>query len=209
MNKQLPPPRIQGELPLEAAIRLRRTHREFAGGSLSLSDISRLLWSGQGQTGNSGFRTSPSAGSQYPLRIYLIAASVRDLAMGIHLYLPETHSLELISEADIRESLLAAALGRQPWVGEAAAIIAIAGDFGAANRHFEYQPPQGRRGSRYVYIEAGAAAQNIHLTATELGLGQVLVAGFDDERVTDALGLNDRMDPIALICIGRTRGGRY
>lgn len=203
MKRLLPAPRIQGELPLETAIRLRRTHREFGRGSVSLADLSRLLWSGQGQTGNSGFRSAPSAGSQYPLRFYTMAANVQELATGLHRYLPETHCLEMISGADVRDSLFAAALGQQLWIGEAAAIIAIAGDFGAANRHFAYQPPQGGRGTRYVYIEAGAAAQNIHLTATELGL--VLVAGFDDERVSNALELNGRIDPIALICIGQTR----
>ena len=70
------------------------------------------------------------------------------------------------------------------------------------NAHFGQQPPEGQRGTRYSYIETGAAAQNVHLQATALGLGMVLVAGFDDHAVSRALSLPAHLSPTALLCLG-------
>jgi nitroreductase len=68
--------------------------------------------------------------------------------------------------------------------------------------HFHEQPPCGKRGDRYVLLESGAIAQNVHLLATALELGAVLVGGFDDNMVTRALDLPRNIKPTALICIG-------
>ena len=76
---------------------------------------------------------------------------------------------------------------------------------GDAVRHFQRQPPQGERGARYVYMETGALAQNVHLQSTALGVGCVLVAGFDDSRVKEALRLPADLEPTALLCIGQRR----
>lgn len=48
----------------------------------------------------------------------------------------------------------------------------------------------GERSERWVSIEAGHVAQNIHLQAVALGLGSVSVGGFRDADVTKALGLS-------------------
>ena len=64
---------------------------------------------------------------------------------------------------------------------------------------------KGERGLRYVYMETGALAQNVHLSATELELGCVLVAGFDDIRAIEVLCLSSESDPVALLCIGHRR----
>lgn len=209
MTDKLPEPRLPGNLSLEAAIRLRRSQRDFARSVIAFSEISSLLWAGQRQTGDAGRRTAPSAASQYPLRLYLVAGAVQGLASGIHRYLPEGHRLEQLSGNDARESLFEAALGHQPWVKEAAAIIVICGDFEAANRHFAPQPPSNKRGTRYVYIESGAVVQNIHLMATALGLGQVTVAGFEDESVKAAMGVDETSRPVALLCLGGVAALHY
>jgi nitroreductase len=59
----------------------------------------------------------------------------------------------------------------------------IVGDFAKANARM------GERSERWVSIEAGHVAQNIHLQAVALGLGSASVGGFRDADVTKALGL--------------------
>ncbi|WP_319518777.1 nitroreductase family protein [uncultured Martelella sp.] len=75
-------------------------------------------------------------------------------------------------------------------------------DMLAAAQAFFEQQPYGARGERYVYLEAGAVAQNIQLQAVEEGLGSVLVGGFDDEATAGVLELPAPLAPLTLMCIG-------
>jgi SagB-type dehydrogenase family enzyme len=45
----------------------------------------------------------------------------------------------------------------------------------------------GDRGMRYVFLEAGAIAEHIHLTATALGLGSVDCGSFYDDEAHESL----------------------
>jgi SagB-type dehydrogenase family enzyme len=60
----------------------------------------------------------------------------------------------------------------------------------------------GERGQRYVYIEAGHAAQNLLLQATALGLGAVPVGAFHDEQVEKLLKLPKDQRVLYLIPVG-------
>lgn len=76
--------------------------------------------------------------------------------------------------------------------------------FGSVDaEHFKAQPPRGKRGARYTYIETGALAENVHLQATVLGLGLVLVGGFDDDMVKAAMRLPPEFGPTGLLCVGK------
>ncbi|MEE9371331.1 MAG: SagB/ThcOx family dehydrogenase, partial [Sedimentisphaerales bacterium] len=63
----------------------------------------------------------------------------------------------------------------------------------------------GQRGMRYVYMEAGHAAQNVHLQAEALGLGSVAVGAFDDTSVSKVLSLPDKLEPIYMVVVGYYR----
>jgi SagB-type dehydrogenase family enzyme len=63
----------------------------------------------------------------------------------------------------------------------------------------------GQRGIRYVYMEAGHAAQNVHLQAEALGLGSVAVGAFDDASVSKVLTLPNHLEPIYMVVIGYYR----
>jgi len=73
---ELPRPRFEGGLSVEEALASRRSIRDYARTALTLDEISRLFWAGQGLTDAEGFRTAPSAGGLYPLELYLIAGDV-------------------------------------------------------------------------------------------------------------------------------------
>lgn len=107
-----------------------------------------------------------------------------------------------IASGEFRDALETAALEDQPWIGVAPVITAVCADFRTPMEAFADQPPAGERGSRYVYIEAGAAAQNVQLQAAAEGLGCVLVAGFDDESTTKVLKLRPPIEPVLYLCIG-------
>lgn len=194
----LPKPSVDSNVSLEAAIRMRRSVREYSTRSLSLEDVAQLLWSAQGVTSRDGGRAAPSAGALYPLELYLVAGDVDSLAAGLYRYEPQGHRLQRIADGDLRKSLAGAALD-QSWVRRAPAVLVIAGVYERSAKKY------GERARRYTRIETGHAAQNVYLQATALGLGTVIVGAFDDGVVQEVLGLPEDHAPLAIMPVGHPR----
>ncbi len=163
---------------------------------MTLAEVSQLLWAAQGITAGNRFRTAPSAGAIYPVRMYLIAESVDSLPAGIYRYLPVTESLELIREGDFLEAIADASLG-QMWMAKAQVLIAMAAETGTITRVY------GERGITYTHMEAGHISQNIYLQCVSLGLGTCAVGAFDDLEVASILRLPDDEVPLYLMPVGR------
>ncbi|WP_432253447.1 SagB/ThcOx family dehydrogenase [Streptomyces sp. HNM1019] len=169
----------------------RRSTRDFGPWPLSIEQVALMAWAAQGRTTGER-RSCPSAHALYPLTLTVIAGNVDGLAAGAYRYDAERDVLTLVAEGDHRDPVAGTTLVDHAWLREAAALLLLSGDVEAATRHFADQPPLGRRGERYVWLEAGHASQNVYLQATEAGLGAVLVAGFDDDRL---LGLSPAVVP--------------
>lgn len=192
----LPEPVRDGKVSLEKALAARRSVRHSSEQSLSLAEVSQLLWAAQGKTDERGFRTAPSAGALYPLELYLAAARVTGLKPGIYRYRPDTHLLNRVSEGERSADLRRAALN-QNSVGEAAAVVVIAAVYERVTRKY------GDRGVRYTHMEAGHAAQNLLLQAQALGLGAVPIGAFNDESIKKIVGGSADEHPLYLLPVGR------
>jgi hypothetical protein len=91
---QLPEPKLTGSVSLEQAMAVRRSVRQFTSQELNLEQVGQLAWAGQGITQKErGYRTAPSAGALYPIRLYFIIKG------GMYVYEPNDHSLELGEES--------------------------------------------------------------------------------------------------------------
>lgn len=192
----LPKPSFEGRVPVEAAIRRRRSVRRYQSAPLALSDVSQLLWAAQGLTHPMGYRTSPSAGALYPLEVYLVSGEVTDLKAGVYRYLPASHMLEPVVEEDIRAPLSAAAL-RQSAVRKAPAAVVFCAVYERTTSKY------GRRGIPYVHMEAGHAAQNVSLQAVALNLGTVMIGAFEDELVRETISAPKAERPLYIVPVGR------
>lgn len=166
---------------LRRLLEQRRSTRRFAPRPLAVAHLADLAWAALGHTAD-GRRTRPSAHALYPLTLTVVAGDVDGLQAGIHRYVPERHALAVVDTGDHRESVAGTTLVDRDWVRRAPALLLLSGDLDQAVAHFADQPPPGR-GRRYVWLEAGHAAQNVYLWAAEAGLGAVLIAGFDDDRL--------------------------
>ncbi len=196
---ELPLPRLEGEVSVEEAILARRSVRSYRKEPLSLEELSQLLWAAQGITDvRHGFRAAPSAGATYPLVVYVAVGEngVRGLKPGVYRYDPYRHILVLVKEGDVRSELCRASLG-QPWVREAPVVFVITANFSRTTRRY------GERGVRYVYMEAGHAAQNMYLEAAALKLGMVVVGAFHDDEVREVIGAPEGHDPLYVIPLGK------
>ncbi|MEW6685199.1 MAG: SagB/ThcOx family dehydrogenase [Candidatus Edwardsbacteria bacterium] len=189
----LPKPVTKGTVSLEECLLKRRSKRAYRVQDLTLEQISQLCWATQGITETvGGFRTAPSAGATYPLELYLVKSD------GLFHYLPEGHKLEKVKAGDFRKSLCSAALG-QRFVAEAPVDFVITAIYERTTARYR------QRGIRYVDIEVGHAAQNLHLQAVALGLGSVPVGAFDDDAVSEILSLPKEEKPLYIIPVGYIR----
>ncbi|MFC2009628.1 SagB/ThcOx family dehydrogenase [Chloroflexota bacterium] len=178
----------KGDVSLEECLEKRRSRRRFTAKELTWEQISQLLWAGQGISGRK-YRTVPSAGALYPLEIYMVGGE------GVYHYKPETHELEQTTTSDARHQLSRAALN-QRFIEEAPVDIVIAAVYQRTERHYR------ERAVRYVHIEVGHMAQNIHLQAVALGLVSVPVGAFHDEQVHETLSLPQNEKPLYIIPVG-------
>ena len=190
----LPAPETTGGMPLNEALKRRRSQRSFSEGDLKLEQVSQLLWAAQGVTEPSrGFRTAPSAGALYPLELYVLEKGV------LYHYIPASHSMEVVSEGVDAGRLADAAAGQQ-FVARAPAVFVIGAVFERTRSKY------GDRADRYVYMEAGHAAQNLLLEAVSLGLGAVSVGAFHDKTTSNVLTLPADVVPLYLIPVGYPAG---
>jgi SagB-type dehydrogenase family enzyme len=195
---QLPQPRFCSSHSVEGALLSRRSVREYRDEPLTLAEISQLLWAAQGVTAQRGLRTAPSAGALYPLELYLVAGKVADLPPGTYHYCPQSHTLALVLAGDRRRKLSAAAFYESAIKKAPASLVFSAV---AARTTGKY----GKRGVRYVYMDHGHAAQNVHLQAVAIGLGTFVIGGFDDDALRQVMSLIPEEEALSIMPVGKTR----
>jgi SagB-type dehydrogenase family enzyme len=194
---QLPAPNYKSNTSVEEALQKRRSVRDYNKESLSLFEISQILWAAQGITDKKyGLRTAPSAGALYPIEVYLVAANVTELTEGIYKYDPRRHTLKEITEGDKRIEISNAAL-RQDAIENSSAIVLITAIYERTSVKY------GKRTERYVNIEVGHIGQNIYLQAVSLGLGTVMMGAFEDDALKKVLNLPANEFPLAIYPLGK------
>ena len=188
MEIRLHKPILDGKKSLEECIYKRESIRRYENKSIEPDKISQILWATQGKKGNK--RTVPSAGATYPLEIYV---TIKD--KGFYYYNYNNHVLELNNEDDLTHELTEASWN-QTFIAEAYLNIIICAEYSRTTQRY------GERGIRYVYMEVGHCAQNIHLEAVALGLVSVPIGAFNDKDVKEVLRLPKKIEPLYIIPIG-------
>lgn len=196
---QLPKAQFKGNISVEEAILNRRSIREYSDKSLSLEEVSQILWAAQGIThSTAGLRSAPSAGALYPLEIYLAASNVDGIKAGLYKYSPQTHTIKLISEGDKRNEIANAAL-RQDAITNSAAIVIVTAVYERTSVRYR------ERTERYVHMEAGHVGQNIYLQAVTRDIGTVAIGAFYDDKMKETLSLPEKEAPLVLYPLGKIK----
>ncbi len=191
------------EADLWKTLRTRRSHRDFLAEPLPQQTLMLLLWAAQGitQPGHWPFRTAPSAGALYPVETYVCAARVEGLEPGVyHWELPEERLALVAARDDLAAAARAACLD-QPMVGQTPVSFVWTAVWGRSAQKY------GDRALRYVYLDAGHLAQNLHLAATALGLGACMIGAFLDAEMNALVGADgDAESVVYAACVGTPRG---
>lgn len=174
---------------LTTAIQHRQSIRKHSPMSMSLGELSHLLWCTQGVKeirGNRTMRTVPSAGGCHALETWLVINNVADIQPGLYRFIATKHQLELVTPS-IDGDLAAAATQlcyNQPFVKTAAALfIWVAVPYRMAWRYSD-------RAFRYLYLDAGHVCQNLYLAAESISAGVCAIARYDDDGMNAFLGLD-------------------
>jgi len=199
---KLPSPREACSNPwqamsLEAALKHRRSVRDFEDKPISLVQLSYLLWASTGIQrieGDYEFRTAPSAGALYPIETYVIANNVSKLERGVYHYSVRGHKLDELRRGDLRREITQAALG-QDMCATAAAVFVWSAVFERCKWKY------GQRAYRYVYLDAGHIAENLSLAAVSLNLGSCEIGALFDDEVNAILGIDGEQESTILMAV--------
>lgn len=182
----------------------RNSCRCFSGEAVDLENIVKMLWSTYGVIPSSqkdtGFsrHTIPSAGALYPLEISLVILRGTDgLSQGLYrVIFLEDGSVGLTKTVDSLVTLQQSFADPLVLSG-ASGVIVISGSFVAIEQKYA------NRALLYVPLEAGHAAQNLHLIAQELQVATVEIGGFLEGALQRALGHSKDLVPLTTIIFGR------
>lgn len=183
----LPAAKVTGSMPLEKAIATRRSRREFSNKKVTLTEISQMLWSGQGVTDPAtGKRTIPSARESYSMTLFVFVKEAEGLEPGLYEYMPKEHALGKTKLVTVDGVMTAA--GVQPGAVNAPVVFLVASSFG------NYQAKTKSANVNATYMEAGHIGQNMYLVTESLGMSTVTMAGFDSLKVTNALAMDPTLN---------------
>jgi SagB-type dehydrogenase family enzyme len=197
----LPPPLSESSQPLQKIIFERRSERTFAKDMpLDIAEISRILSGLQITSAGPGpfdaRRGYPSAGSCYPLEVYLLPIRVRGLKRHLYHYHVRTHSLEELWPISAKD--FKACFPEDPWCSAAGVVVILTACHTRGYLRFL------ERAYQFCLLEAGHAAQNVQLLAAAEGLNSCSYGSFHDQPVMRFLDINPNEEiPLSTIFIGK------
>lgn len=168
----------------------RKSSRVFTQETMTLPQLSYLLWATQGVKEIRGksyatLRTVPSGGARHGFETYLLVQNCEGLDAGIYHYLPLEHALEFIRDIDELQDCISKSLCGQDWAKKANVVFYWS--FVAYRCEWRY----GIYAHRVALIDAGHVGQNLYLACTALGLGTCGIAAFDDAYCAKMIGLDN------------------
>ena len=171
---ELPQPDLTREGSVMKALQERHSTREFSQDTLSMQDLSDLLWAANGiNRPESGKRTAPSALNRQDVDIYVVTAR------GCYLYEATGHALKRICTGDYRPAVA----GGQDFVREAPVSLVLVSDLSRMGN------PADTGTQKASAIDAGIVSQNISIFCAAAHLATVPRMSMDEAALRKALQL--------------------
>lgn len=174
---------------LVSLIRDRKSSRIYTQESMSVEQLSFLLWATQGVKSIRGksyatLRTVPSGGARHEFETYLMIQNVVGMEAGAYHYLPMEHALEFLHPVEGIDTVISESLCEQSWAAKANVVFYWS--MVAYRAEWRY----GIYAHRPAMIDVGHVGQNLYLACTGLGLGCCAIAAFEHEKCCDLFGLD-------------------
>lgn len=187
-----------GKMPLIEAINLRRSHRKYSDDSLTLEELSFLLWTTQGiqEVRNSGsnLRTVPSGGARHSFETYLAIFRVDSLEQGFYRYEPLEHKLaQLSSQIPITEKAVGDACRGQSFAGKAAVVFIWTTI--PYRMYWRYE----RVTAKIIAQDSGHMCQNLYLACTSIGAGTCAIGAYNQNLMDRLVGVDGKEEFVVYV----------
>jgi SagB-type dehydrogenase family enzyme len=184
-------------------IACRKSRRSFNTNSVSIQELSFLLWATQGLRDPHGntpqYRNVPSAGARHSFETYLFIHRVEMIPKGLYRYLPLTHELVLLyEEHQTLKTEISSAVFGQKFVANSAVTFVWA----TVPERMEWRYLEAAH--RVILLDAGHVCQNLYLACENIGAGTCAIAAYDQEAMDSLLGVNGESEfTVYLAPVGR------
>lgn len=189
---------IGNNIGLLDAIDNRKSRRTFKEESITLEELSFLLWATQGvkgliRDGLLTLRTVPSGGCMHPFETYLVIIRVEGLKPGLYRYIATEHKLLFIRKLDLEKipEKMGEINNRQTFVGKGAVVFI----WSARPYRTEYR--YGEDSLKDILMSVGHICQNLYLACEAINAGTCAVVAYQQNLLDDFLEI-DGNDEIAL-----------
>jgi len=181
----LPARPAKSNVDIVAALEQRRTTREYAEATLSLEDLSAILWAANGVNRPDGKRTAPSAHGRQYIDIYVVADN------GGYLYDANGHKLVEVTDRKVKDRV-----ARQGRIATSSHVLVLMADLSRV--------PGSTEDTKlwWAHSTAGTIAENVHLMAAARGIGTGIVAGIQVDEIRRALSLPMEAVPLYVMPLG-------
>ncbi|HON81481.1 MAG TPA: SagB/ThcOx family dehydrogenase [Methanoregulaceae archaeon] len=190
------------EMPVRKALENWEPVGFFSRSSLTMKELSYLLWCMQGERKLDGsltrIRNVPSSGERHPIDTYFVAGEIEDLPTGIYHYLPGTHRIAAIREdSDIPFSMGTASMNFKVITRASVTFLWI------ASPHRSVWA-LGNRGYRSIFIETGHICQALIMASACIGCRVHPIDLFHDQMMVQLMGLDPESQwPLYVAAVGR------
>jgi len=179
------------DMSVGEALAIRHSGRAYGPAALAGVTLSTLLQAAIGvrRTQNAGAhhpalrRNVTNSGNLGSVEIYPIVLAAEAVAPGIYHFDSVSHDLALLHSGMFRTWLRECVLFQSEFANAAVA-LALTSSFGRLKAKY------GPRGYKLGLFDIGHVSQNLYLIGTALGLELCATAGFVDETLDAALGLD-------------------
>ncbi|MFX1580432.1 MAG: SagB/ThcOx family dehydrogenase, partial [Promethearchaeota archaeon] len=222
-KKKIPPPLFQQPFPEDASlidlippdefsigkasfldlVNSRKSRRKYTSDSLSLEELSFLLWCTQGvkqvlKSGRGVKRTVPSAGAKSPLETYLVINRVENLDPGFYRYISFSHQLLFIKRIENAEEKMGQLAFDQKFVGTAPVIfIWTAVPYRTEWRYTILS-------HKFIAVDLGIVSQNLYMACEAANLGTVAIGYYEQNKLDKLFDLNTDEEFVVLLApVGR------
>jgi SagB-type dehydrogenase family enzyme len=167
---KLSKPDLKKGVPTMEALSKRKSDRNLSDKKLTLQQLSEVLWAADGVNRPDGKRTAPAARAKYAVDIYAV------LPEGVYLYDVAKHELTPVAKGDFRKQA-----GMQDFV-----YIAPVNLVYVLNLK-NWQNISDQKRDRWIAVELGCIAQNVHLYCASEGLGTVIRGMIDENKFSEVI----------------------